>query len=338
MCSNFGVIRGKLEELSDWAYERTLDMNFVSSFGKAGFVMRARYFEPSALDVDMTGRVCLVTGANTGLGYATAKALAARGATLYLLCRNQERGTAALERLREETESSTVHLEIIDLSEPGSIRAFVERFSESRVDVLVNNAGVLLDERSENSQGIEMTWATHLLGPYLLTTLLIPKLEAAGHARVIIVSSAGMYLRKLDLDDWSCEKGAFDGVAAYAKTKRAQVILAEEMAAKYRDKGISINSMHPGWVDTDGVRSSLPRFYRLTRSILRSWAEGADTIVWMAVAPEAHSHSGELLFDREPRRKVLFPWTRESSSDRDRLMRLLESGAGDAPDAEDRAS
>jgi len=317
------VIRDAFGNLADWAFERTLDLNVVSSFGKVGFVMRSRHFERHALDVDLTGRVCLVTGANAGLGYATCRGLAERGATVYLLCRSEERGQAALESLRQETKSESIHLALVDVSEADSIRRFANEFPEERVDVLVNNAGILPDERTTNSGGIEMTWATNILGAYLLTKLLVPKLETA-NGRVVLVSSGGMYMRKLDLDDWAREQGEFDGVAAYANTKRAMVILAEEWAEGLGLRGITINSMHPGWVDTAGVRSSLPRFHRYTKSILRNWRQGADTILWLAISAEAAEHQGQFFFDRELRRTHLFPWAKEAEADRGRLLALLE--------------
>lgn len=317
------MLREKLGELSDWAYERTLDVNVVASFGKAGYFMRARYFEPGALKVDMHGRVCVVTGANTGIGFAACHALAKRGATVYLLCRSEERGRAALDRLRAETGSETVHLEVVDVAEGSSRRAFAERFAEDRLDVLVHNAGVLVDERQESSEGIELTWATNVVGPHHLTKLLRPRLERAS-GRVIWVSSGGMYLRKLSVDDWAAEKGTFDGVSAYANSKRAMVVLAEEWARTLEGTGVVVNAMHPGWVDTVGVERSLPRFYRWTRSILRDAEQGADTIVWLAVSAEGGARSGRLYFDREVRHTHVLPWTHEAKGDRARLWALVE--------------
>jgi len=317
------VLREKLGQLSDWAYERTLDVNVVASFGKAGYVMRARYFEPGALDVDMHGRVCVVTGANSGIGYETCRGLAERGAIVYLLCRNRERGSEALERLREETGSTTLHLEICDVAEGASRRAFAERFAEEKVDVLVHNAGVLENERQETTEGIELTWATNVVGPHHLTKLLRPKLERAS-GRIVFVSSGGMYLRRLVVEDWPVERRKFDGVSAYANSKRALVVLAEEWARTLEGTGITVNSMHPGWVDTVGVEHSLPRFYRWTKSILRDATQGADTVIWLAVSAEAGAQTGKLFFDREARHTHVLPWTREAKGDRARLWAQLE--------------
>lgn len=321
------MIRDSLESFAEWAYERTLDLNVPASFGKAGYVMRARFFEPGALDVDMSGKACAITGANAGLGYAASRALAERGASVYMLCRSEERGRAARERLRGEVEGGELHLEIVDVSSRESIDAFAERWGDRPLDVLVNNAGILPDERSENAEGIEMTWATNILGPYRLIRALTRNLEAAG-GRIVLVSSGGMYLKKLDIGDWNeTAKKQFDGTRAYANTKRAMVILAEELAPELAERGISINAMHPGWVDTGGVRTSLPRFHRLTKSFLREWHQGADTIVWLAVSEEAGEHTGEFFFDREVRHTHVLPFTTASEADRRRLMDLLAEQA-----------
>ncbi len=315
-----------LSGIADWAYERTLDLNVVSSFGKAGYIMRARYFNSRDLDVDMRGRVCVVTGANSGLGFATCKALASRNAKVYLLCRNAVRGEAALASLHEgEGEGACdVHLELVELSEPSSIESFLERFAESKVDVLVNNAGVLVDDYETTSMGFERTWATNVVGTYALTEGLLPKLREATPGRVILVSSGGMYLKKLDLDAAASQPAKFDGVAAYANSKRALVVLAQEWARRLAHDQVVVNAMHPGWVDTPGVRASLPRFHRATRSILRDWDEGADTIVWLAASAAAATRSGEFFFDRAARRPNLLPWTRAEESEGSRLIEMLE--------------
>jgi hypothetical protein len=137
-----------------------------------------------------------------------------------------------------------------------------------------------------------------------------------------------MYTRRLQLEDWNWEERDYDGVIAYAETKRAQVVLAELWADAVRGVGITVNSMHPGWADTPSVRSSIPGFYRVTRAILRSPAEGADTVVWLAASEPAAETSGAFFFDRKPRRTHYLPFTGESEEDREALWRLCESVTG----------
>ena len=303
---------------------RLLDATIVLSFDRSGFRRHAASFRPEDLQVDLSGRVAVVTGANSGIGKATSRALAERGAEVFLLCRNEERGRAALRELREETGSRRLRLVTVDVAEPESIRSAVKAIVAARVHVLVNNAAVLPAERYETSRGVELTFATNVLGPFLLTRLLEPRLRASGAARVVNVSSGGMYARRLSLDDWAFEKREFDGVVAYAEAKRALVVLTEMGAERLAGSGVTVNAMHPGWADTPAVRTSLPRFRRAMESRLRTPEEGADTVVWMSVCPRLGSETGRFYFDREPRATHLLPWTREDPKDRTRLWQLCE--------------
>lgn len=312
-----------------------LDPTIVLSFDRTGFRVHQLAFDPRDLDVDMTGKVCLVTGANSGLGRATAQALAERGAAVGLLCRDPARGQAALQDLHRRTGSPRLSLEVVDLASRASIGAFADRFAAARVDVLVNNAGVLPDRRIETAEGIELTLATNVVGPFLLTHLLLPKLQAAPQGRIINVSSGGMYPRKLTLDDVQSRRAPFDGVAAYALTKRAEVVLTELWAARLAGTRVTVNSMHPGWADTPAVQTSLPRFHRLMQRRLRTPDEGADTIVWLAVCPRLARMTGRFWFDRQARRTHYVPWTCEAPADRERLWQLCceLSGIGTAGSA-----
>jgi NAD(P)-dependent dehydrogenase (short-subunit alcohol dehydrogenase family) len=207
---------------------------------------------------------------------------------------------------------------LCDLSSLASVREFVEGLTarESRVDVLVNNAGVLLNERTESIDGIEMTFATNVLGPFLLTALLAPALEASRPARIVNVSSGGMYSQKIDVTDLESERIGYDGARVYARTKRAQVILTELWAARLRSRGVVVHTMHPGWADTPGVETSLPRFYRVTKPLLRSPAQGADTILWLGAAAEPGLSTGGFWHDRRRRPTHRVPWTKEDPRDR----------------------
>ncbi len=313
---------GALARFAGRALAAVLDPSIVLSFDRTGYRIHSLGFRADDLDVDLRGRVCLVTGANSGLGRATATALARRGAEVWLLCRSVSRSRPVVDAIRREAGNPEVHLEIVDVGILDSVRAFAARFQRPVVDVLVHNAGVLPDLRSETPDGIELTLATNVVGPFLLTQLLLPRLAAASQARVINVSSGGMYTQRLTLDDPQFARPPFDGVTAYAWTKRAEVVLTELWAERLRGTSITVNAMHPGWADTPSVRTSLPRFHRVMQPLLRNADEGADTIVWLAVCPRLGHESGRFWFDRTSRPTHYLPWTRESPADRVRLWEL----------------
>ena len=303
---------------------RLVDPFIVSSFDRTGFRIHSLSFRAEDLDVDLAGRRCLVTGANSGIGYETALTLADLGAEVVLLCRSRERGEHAARKIQEQTGNSRVFVELMDVSDLGSVREAAARLASGAVDVLVHNAGVLPDERVETDDGLESTFATNVVGPFLLTRLLRSNLEESTDGRVIWVSSGGMYTRRLNLEDPNWTERDYDGVIAYAETKRAQVVLSELWAEKLRGSSVVVSAMHPGWADTPSVKSSLPRFHRLTQNILRTPAEGADTVVWLAACARARQSTGRFFFDREERRTHLLPFTRESEEDRRALWRLCE--------------
>ena len=307
-----------------WVLGMLVDPTIVLSFDRTGFAIHALAFDPEDLDVDLAGRRCLVTGANSGIGFETALALADLGADVLLLCRSRERGAAAVARIREATGNRNVWLEVLDVAHLGAVREAGARLSARGVDVLVHNAGTLPAHRVETAEGLELTLATHVVGPHLLTQLLRPALERSPDGRVVWVSSGGMYTRRLDLADPNWTTRAYDGVVAYAETKRAQVVLSELWAERLRGTRVVVNAMHPGWADTPAVRTSLPRFHRLMRAVLRTPAEGADTVVWLAASPRARTRSGAFFFDRAPRRTHLLPFTRESAATRGRFWDLCE--------------
>jgi dehydrogenase/reductase SDR family protein 12 len=310
-------------------FSRLLDASIVRSFDRSGFLRHEREFHPADLEVDLHGRVCLVTGANSGIGFETSLALAERGASVWLLCRNRERGDAAAREIRGRTGSRRVRSVALDVSDLADVERFVAQFGARKVDVLVHNAGVLPPQRIESAQGHEITLATHVLGPSLLTRLLVPKLSRSEDPRVVFVSSGGMYPKKLTLDDVEWRSRSYDGVAAYAQTKRMQVVLAELLAKRLTAQGIKVNSMHPGWADTPAVQSSLPRFWRLMKNRLRTPAQGADTVIWLACSPAASRETGGFWFDRARRSPYLVPGTREGPSARAALLNLCGwRGAG----------
>jgi dehydrogenase/reductase SDR family protein 12 len=280
-----------------------IEKTVLMSFSRIGYSIRRYSWNPDDLVVDMSGKTCIVTGANSGLGFETSKQLARLGAKVYMLVRDPVKGERAWREVCDYAGHSDIILKVVDLSRLGDVRDFVVEFirNEPRLDVLINNAGVLLAEREFSEDGVEKTFATNILGPFLLTNLLLPLMSESTPARVINISSGGMYAQKLDLAKLLAKEGPFNGVVAYAQTKRAQVILTELWAERLSGTGITVNAMHPGWVDTPGLQTSLPTFTRLMKPLLRSPQQGVDTIVWLAIAPHLNSMNGEFWLDRRPR-------------------------------------
>jgi NAD(P)-dependent dehydrogenase (short-subunit alcohol dehydrogenase family) len=318
------VRRGGLGAVRDRIVGAVMDPTVAGSFGRGGFRRHARGFVPGDLDVDLTGRVALVTGGHSGIGRAAAAALACRGAEVRLLGRNPARVEAAVEALRQDTGNPNVRAELLDVSDLDAIRDLASRLDRPRIDILVHNAGILPDVRRESPQGHETTLATHVLGPFLLTRLMLPRLQAAPDGRVIWVSSGGMYSRRLSLADPEWRTRPYDGVVAYAETKRMQVVLSRLWAGRLRGTTVTSNAMHPGWVDTGAVKTSLPRFHRVMGPYLREAAEGADTIVWLAAAHRIRGVAGRFWFDREARREYWLPGTRETFEEAEALWSFCE--------------
>ncbi|MDX1736184.1 MAG: SDR family NAD(P)-dependent oxidoreductase [Halioglobus sp.] len=293
-------------------------------FSKLGYAASRKRFRPMA--ADLRDRHMVITGATSGLGLATARALAARGAGLTLVVRDEKRGAKLVEDLQAESGNDDIALQICDMEIMSEVSALADRLLQQGrpVDVLVNNAGALFNTRAVTREGLERSFALLLLAPFILTEKLHPLLAAAGGARVINVSSGGMYTQKIHLDDLQFERGKYAGPVAYARAKRGLVIISELWAEKWRDDGIVVNAMHPGWADTPGVEQSLPGFHRLTRAILRTPEEGADTIVWLAAATEAAQVSGKFWLDREQHPTHALRRTRETGEEREELMAELQ--------------
>lgn len=304
----------------------TLVLPGVARFSKVGYSISKKHWRP--LSTSITGKHMVVTGATTGLGYSTALNLARRGAKLTLVVRDAERGAEAVDQIRALSGNNDVSLQLADLAVLTEVDALIERLIEQGepIDVLVNNAGALFNERQETVEGIERSLALLLLSPYRLMLGLQPLLKQAKKARVINVVSGGLYSQKLSLDKLLETKGGdYAGAAAYSQAKRALLVATQELGPSWQAQGITITAMHPGWADTPGVETALPGFHSLMELFLRSPAEGADTIVWLAVAQEAGEMPGELFLDRKPQPAHLLRRTQEDVSERTRLMTLLHN-------------
>ncbi|XP_062099066.1 uncharacterized protein LOC133804981 [Humulus lupulus] len=301
------------------------------NFTKSGFIEHSKNFKAEDIQTRIDGKNCIVTGANSGIGFATAQGLASRGATVYLVCRNKERGEAALSHIKSSTGNENVHLEVCDLSSVSDIKSFASRFSlkDEPLHVLVNNAGMLENSRVTTSEGHEMNFAINVLGTYAMTELLLSSLEkAAPDARVITVASGGMYTAPLT-KDLQFSDGNFNGVEQYARNKRVQVALTEKWAEMYKNKGIGFYSMHPGWAETPGVSKSLPDFSKSFSGKLRTSEEGADTVIWLALQPKEKLVPGAFYFDRaEATKHLMLAATRGSHALIDSITEDLRSLSG----------
>jgi dehydrogenase/reductase SDR family protein 12 len=296
----------------------------VASFTNLGYRLHSHSFEP--IDADLSGQTVVVTGGTGGLGRVAAREIAGLGARTLVVGRSPDKLRAA----EEELPGEVVGYEA-DLSLMSEVSGLADRLdaNEERIDVLINNVGVLLPEREMTSEGLEKTFATDLAGHFLLTNLLIPKLVDSAPSRIINVTSGGMYTERIRPDDLQYERGKYTGTSAYARAKRGQVILTRMWAERLEQTGVTVHAMHPGWAATPGVAESLPTFNRLMGPLLRTPEQGADTLVWLAADAEPTDTNGLLWFDREPAPEHLIDRTRESAEDRatlwDRLVEITES-------------
>jgi len=317
------------------ATDSLLDLTIAPGFSRIGWGARKALGLLGPITADLSGKVCVVTGANSGLGLEASRQLAELGADVVMVGRNPER----LEPARLSVEGSaragsSVTTEVIDLSSLESVRAGAERLlaGNPKIDVLINNAGVLLDSRQVSADGIELTLATNVLGPFLLTELLVPALAAAASehqpARIINVSSGGMYSEAVKLDDLQSAREKWSGSAFYARTKRMQVLLTEYWASQLADQAIVVHAMHPGWADTPGVKTSLPTFHKIVGEALRTPAEGADTITWLAAADVPAQTSGGFWQDRAERPLNRRPGTASGAGDEQVLAAKLNELVG----------
>ncbi|GAA1732007.1 SDR family NAD(P)-dependent oxidoreductase [Aeromicrobium alkaliterrae] len=315
------------------AIDTALDKVVPAGYSSIGPTLRRHWWPADPPEHSLVGKHVVVTGASRGLGLAAATDLARLGAVVHLLGRDQARLDEAAAGLRLAVPNADVRPETCDVSDLDAVRAYATRTLEQvpELHALIHNAGVMPPARSESAQGTELTLATHVVGPLLLTELLRPALRAADDARVLIMSSGGMYSAPLDsalADDLQYREGTYRGIRAYARTKRLQVLLGEQLAARLADDGVAVHSMHPGWASTEGIAESMPGFARAIRPILRDAHSGADTLVWLTAAPEAATTSGLFWSDRRPRSTSYLPWTSEDPVLRRRVWDAIAALAG----------
>lgn len=304
------------------ALDTVLEASVVGSFSRVGYLLRraAEGWEgPPRVD----GKVVVVTGASSGIGRAAALALGRLGAEVWALGRHPGRTQEVAEAVRSEGgrgESAT-----LDVADGASVEAFAKRYGSAhdRLDGIVHCAGALLHGYQVSGEGVEMTVAAHVLGPYRLTWYLAPLLQRGDAPTIVTVSSGGMYTERFDLDRLEMPPEGYNGARAYARAKRAQVVLAYEWSRRWSPSGVASYAMHPGWVDTPGLASGLPSF-RLG-GLLRTPEEGADTAVWLTTGAArtqteaSHRRAKASVWaaaedgfwhDRHLRSEYRLPWTR----------------------------
>ena len=299
-------------------FSSLLDTAIVPGFSRFGFLARSRINHwDQVSSYDLSGKVVVITGPTSGLGKECVRILAPTGAQLVLVARNKEKCQDVISSIRNictGPEPMCVIAEMGDLPSVGrAAREIATHFAQ--VFAIVHNAGALLNSREVSPQGIEQTVASHVLGPHLLTTVLLPNLIAT-QGRVVTVSSGGMYSAELPNIDGKrtleMRPDIYNGSKQYAIAKRAQVTLNEIWATK--ERAVHFDSMHPGWADTPGVQESIPAFRRITKPILRSAQQGADTIAWLAAVQPIPGPSGAFWSDREVRSIHKLPMTRRSDT------------------------
>jgi retinol dehydrogenase-14 len=251
----------------------------------------------------MAGKTVLITGGTSGIGKASAVALAAMGASVVIVGRNQERGEAALQEIKAQGHSDSVELILADLSVQAEVRRLAGEFLErhDRLDVLANNAGLVQSRRTETSDGIETTLAINHLAPFLLTNLLLDRLKESAPSRIITVSSDAHRFGKIDFGDLQ-SRHKYRGFPVYGMTKLANIMFTYELAERLRGSGVTANCLHPGSVGTNfGQNNSGPLalFFRTFKPFMRSPERGADTLIWLASSPEVDGVSGKYFSDRK---------------------------------------
>ena len=267
-------------------------------------ISRMRKTKLPTIDADMHGKVCVVTGANSGIGKETALALAHMGATVVLVCRSGARGTDALDDIKAQTGNNAVSLVVADFSSQQQVREAAAAIQErcDRLDVLVNNAGVTpWERRVTDENGLELIFAVNHLAPFLLTNLLLDLLKSSAPARIVTVSSGAHRRVALNFDDLQNEERyvPFD---VYSQSKLANVYFTYELARRLEGTGVTANCLHPGVVSTALFRH-LPPFLgfavKLARPLLLTPAQGADTVVYLAASPAVAEQSGRYFEQRE---------------------------------------
>jgi len=268
----------------------------------------------------MSGRICMVTGANAGIGKATALGLAKMGGTVVMVCRSRERGEATLAEIKQESGNASVHLLLADLSSQDDIRRLAAAFNAKvpALHVLINNAGIIPRKRTVTGEGFETQFAVNHLAYFLLTHLLLDILKASAPARIVTVSSQVHHGASIDFDDLQSER-AYRPTRVYASTKLANVLFTYELARRLEGTGVTANCLHPGSVATNLLADFLPTPLRFVTKIVGvSPEKGAQTPLYLATSPEVEEVTGKYFVNQKPAASS------KPSYDRDLARRLWQ--------------
>src|SRR5256712_5379756 len=239
-------------------------------------------------------RVLLVTGANSGIGKATALGLARLGGTVVMACRSATRGEAARQDIVRDSGNSKVYLEIVDLASEDSTRSFAEEFQRKypRLDVLINNAGVYTPHREVTPDGLERTFEVNYLSGFLLTHLLLDLLKTSAPSRIVNVSSSAHAGGTIHFDDLQGDR-RYGGFGAYGQSKLAQILFTQELARRLEGTRVTVNACHPGVIRTNLGMGGSSVVVRFVKMFLKSPEKGAETPIYLATSPEVEGISGK---------------------------------------------
>jgi retinol dehydrogenase-14 len=284
----------------------------------------------------MEGKTCLVTGASSGIGLETAVALARAGSDLSIVCRTAEKGARTAAVVAERS-GRTPRVFAADLGSQKAIRALAAEVNAAlpRLDVLVNNAGSILGQRSETVDGLETTFAVNHLGYFLLTSLLEPKLRASAPARVVSVASDAHRSATMDFDDLQGER-SYSGWGAYCQSKLANVMFTYELARRLDGSGVTANTLHPGVVGTNFANAGpaiVRGLFRLARPFLASPAKGASTSIYLATSPEVEGVSGKYFVNRRDTPSSAASYDRAAQERLWAVSERLTAAGGERPSA-----
>ncbi len=253
--------------------------------------------------IDLSGKIIMITGANSGIGKATALGLAEMDATIVMVCRNRERGEAAQKELKEVTGNSNIDLLIADLSSQQAIRDLVDEFKSKyqQLHILINNAGIVLSKRHTTVDGMETVFAVNYLAPFLLTNLLLDVLKASAPARIVNITSELHKRAKMDFDDLQSEKnyGAF---WTYNKSKLALILFTYELARRIEGTGVNINVVHPGVIRTNLGRDMNWFSRAFTKVFFKSPKKGAKTPIYVATSPDLEGVNGKYFANKREKK------------------------------------
>jgi NAD(P)-dependent dehydrogenase (short-subunit alcohol dehydrogenase family) len=262
------------------------------------------------LNTSMQGKICLITGANSGIGKATAQGLAKMGATVVMVCRDRAKGEAAQAEIKAKSGNDSVHLLLADLASLQSVRQLAQDFKQrySHLHVLINNAGVNVFKRQETVDGYELTFAVNYLAPFLLTNQLLDVLKASVPSRIVNVSSGAHQTATIDLADLQA-KQHYGFMRVYGQSKLALIMFTYELARELQETGVTVNCLHPGFVATNIGQSGLnPALAAIAKLIISSMGispeKGAATSIYLATSPDVEGVSGRYFVKSVPKRSA----------------------------------